>query len=131
MSDDYDVGYGKPPQQHRFKPGNQAAKGKKARVRQQTLSMPEIFEKALRTKRKIKRGDQVFTMDVADILVERLVLMMTTGTARELATIIAMLERYAPDVLTALPETLEVTYHRAEGSTVALPPANLWERPKP
>lgn len=81
MSDDYDVGYGKPPRQHRFKPGNQAATGRK-RKPTQGLSMPEIIKKALATKRKIKRGNEILAMPVAEILVERLIQAMPTAQPR-------------------------------------------------
>ncbi len=135
MSDDYEVGYGKPPRQHRFKPGNAAAKGRRKKVpsakADQPLSIPEILDRALRTKRKIKRGEQVLDMEVADILVERLVQTMTSGSARDLQYVINLIERFSPDALASTPKPLEVTYHRAEGSSVALPPADLWQESKP
>ena len=126
---DYPVGYGRPPRQHQFKPGNKAAKGRK-RATKQGLAIPEIISKALAGKRKIKRGVEVVDMRVADILVERLVQHMTTGSARDLATIVEMIERYLPEALASEPEQLEVTYHRAENSKVELPPADLWEGKK-
>ncbi|QGN55011.1 DUF5681 domain-containing protein [Novosphingobium sp. Gsoil 351] len=135
MSDDYDVGYGKPPRQHRFKPGNAAAKGRrrkkpKAVEADNPLSIPEILDRALRTKRKIKRGEQVLDMEVADILVERLVQTMTSGSARDLQYVINLIERFSPGALASSPKPLEVIYHHAEGSKVALPPADLWKEPK-
>jgi hypothetical protein len=126
MSDAYEIGYKKPPRQHQFKPGNQAARGRK-RKKQDGLSIPDIIGRALATRRKIKRGNEIIAMPVAEILVERLVQVMTTGTARDMAMIIGLLERYAPDLLTGQPETLTVRYHRAEGSTVSLPPSELWD----
>lgn len=129
MSDDYKVGYGKPPRETQFKAGNKAAKDRKT-PKKKALSLPEIFEKALRTKRKIKRGNAVIDMTVAEILSERLVQIMTSGTARELVQMVSLLERHAPDLMAAQSEPLELTYHRAEGSTVPLPPADLWKRDK-
>lgn len=129
MSDDYKVGYGKPPRETQFKAGNKAAKNRKT-PNKKALSLPEIFEKALRTKRKIKRGNAVIDMSVGEILGERLIQIMTSGTARELALMVSLLERHAPDLMAAQSEPLELTYHRAEGSTVPLPPADLWERNK-
>lgn len=129
MSDEYDVGYGKPPRQHQFKPGNKAAKSRKSAKK--ALSMPEILDRALRTRRKIKRGGQVIDMAVAEILSERLVQTISTGNPRELALVVGLIERYLPDALASTPEALEITYHRAEGSTVALPPADLWKGTKP
>ena len=52
---------------------------------------------------------------------------VTNGSPRDLMKIVEMLERYLPASLAAKPESLEVSYHRAEGSTVPLPPARLFE----
>ena len=131
MSDDYHVGYGKPPKQHQFKAGNQAARGKKRRKRKQGLSMPEIIDKALHTKRTIKKGGELLEMEAADVMVERLVQVMMSGTPRELVLMVSLLEKYTPDTLASAPEKLEVSYHRAEGSTVALPPKDIWEGDEP
>lgn len=129
MSDDYKVGYGKPPRETQFKAGNKAAKNRKT-PKKKALSLPEIFEKALGAKRKIKRGNAVIDMSVGEILGERLIQIMTSGTPRELILMVSLLERHAPDLMAAQSEPLEMTYHRAEGSTVPLPPADLWERNK-
>lgn len=123
------TGYCDPPPEHQFKKGNTAAKNRKT-PKKKALSLPEIFEKALRAKRKIKRGNAVIDMTVAEILSERLIQIMTSGTARELALMVSLLERHAPDLMAAQPEPLELTYHRAEGSSVPLPPADLWKRDK-
>lgn len=131
MSDTYEVGYGKPPKQHRFQPGNQAARGKRGKAKPKGLSIPDIIGRALSVKRKIKRGNEIIAMPVAEILVERLVQMMTTGSARDLTTIIALLERYSPDLLAGPAEEFAVRYHHAEGSTVPLPPADLWDNKRP
>lgn len=121
MSDGYEVGYKKPPRAHQFKPGNQAAKGPK-RKRKEGISIPEVLRKAISTRRQIKRGGEIVSMQVADILSERLVQAIVTGSAKEIAIIVALLDRYLPEVLAGEAETLEVTYHRAEGSKVPLPP---------
>ena len=125
MAENYEVGYGKPPREHRFQPGNQAARKRKAKTK--AIALPEIIDRALRTRRKVKRGDEVLSIPVAEILVERLVQMMTTGSARDLGMVVQLLERHLPDALAAPSETLDVIYHRAEGSRVALPPADLWQ----
>lgn len=124
MPEDYDVGYGKPPREHRFKPGNKAARKRKGKTR--AIALPDIIDRALRTRRKVKRGDQVLSVPVAEILVERLIQMMTTGSARDLGMVVQLLERYLPNALASAPETLEVTFHRAEGSMVVLPTDDLW-----
>jgi hypothetical protein len=125
MSDDYDVGYGTPPREHQFKKGNRAARQRKAKTK--ALSLPEIIDRALRTKRKVKRGGEVYSIPVAEILGERLIHTMTTGSARDLAMIVQLLEKYLPNALAAEAEKLEIIHHRADGSKVALPPADLWE----
>lgn len=127
MADDYEVGYGKPPRQHRFEQGNQAARKRKGKAN--PIALPRLIERALRTKRKIRRGEAVFSVPVAEILVERLIQTMTTGSARDLAMIVQLLERYLPDALASKGEPLEISYSRAEGSTVALPPNDLWRGP--
>ena len=133
MDDDESVGYGKPPRQHRFKPGNQAAaKGNRRRKkRANALALPEILDRALRSKRKIKRGGQVYTVPVAEIMVERLVQMLTTGSTRDVALVMQLTERYLPDALTRTQEVLEIVHTRAAGSNIELPPEDLWEVTKP
>lgn len=131
MSEDYPVGYGRPPREHRFKPGNQAAGKRNGQGKGKALSLPDIVDRALRTKRRIKRGDQVITLPVAEIMVERLIQAMVNGSAQDLTRIVAMLERYMPDTLAAETERLEVTYHRVDSSNVDLPPADLWDAEKP
>jgi len=128
MSDAYDVGYKKPPRQHQFQPGNQAARKRgRSKNKDETFSLAEILARALRAQRKIKRGDQIITMPAAEILIERLVQMMTTGTARDMLAIVTMIQQHLPQLLAAAPETLEIVHHRAEGSSVPLPSADLWE----
>lgn len=130
MSGGYEVGYKKPPVGSQFKPGNQAARGRKRKDANAGLSIPEVIGRALKTKRKIKRGNEIVSMPVSEILVERLIQMMTSGSARDLTLIVALLERYSPDLLASPPEVFEVRYHRAEGSKVALPSDDLWEVPE-
>jgi hypothetical protein len=126
VGDDYSVGYGKPPRQHQFKQGNQAARKRKGRTK--TFPIPDLLGQALRTKRKIKWGGVIKSASVAEIFVERLIQMITNGSPRDLAVIVQLLERYLPDALAGKPEVLEIIHHRAEGSNVALPPDALWDQ---
>lgn len=130
MSGAYEVGYKKPPVGSQFKPGNQAARGRKRKDAIAGLSIPEIIARALNTKRKIKHGNEIVSMPVSEILVERLIQMMTSGSARDLKSVVALMEKYSPELLAAPPEVFEVRHHRAEGSTVALPSGDLWEAPE-
>ena len=125
---DYEVGYGKPPKHSQFKPFNQAAKGRGSKKESKpTFSIGEILRNALSGKRKIKRGDSVVEMDVAKILVERLVQMMLNGSAKDMALVLGLLERHAPEILATATQELAITYHRANGSTVPLPTAEMWK----
>jgi hypothetical protein len=131
MSGDYEVGYKKPPVKNRFKPGNQAARSRRNRTDKPTgLSLAAILEKALRSNRKIKRGDHVIDMPVAEILVERLVQTITSGNARDLKMIMDLVQQHAPHVLAAPVERFAVRYHRAEGSSVPLPSIDQWHEEK-
>lgn len=120
MSDDYEVGYKKPPKKTQFGPGNRAAAGRGKRSKD--FSMPEILGRALNRTRKIKRGDRIVSMKASDIMVERFVSMMTTGSARDLVMMIGLIEKYAPHMLEQPAMKMMVTYHQAEGSSVPLPP---------
>lgn len=127
--DDEAIGYGKPPRQHRFKPGNQAA-AKRNRIKKKegnALALPVIIDRALRTKRKVKRGDQVYSVTVAEIMAERLVQMLTTGSARDLAVIMQLVEKHLPDALNRPQEVFQIVHTRAADSTIQLPPDELWE----
>lgn len=125
MSKDYEVGYGKPPRKHQFKPGNQAARGKK-KERSQTLSIPEILHEALNRRRKIKRGDQIVSMKAGEIMIERLVQMMVSGPSRDLTSILGMIEKHAPRLLEQQAMQMMITYQKADGSRIAPPPDDLW-----
>jgi hypothetical protein len=127
MSDDYDVGYGKPPKASQFKPGNNAARGR-GKAKPPTLSMSEIIERALSTRKTVRRGDQRVVMFTGEILVERLIGMATSGTPKEMIKLMELIERYAPKLLQQQQQTLAVTYHRAEGSQVELPSPELWKK---
>lgn len=125
MADDDIVGYGRPPREHQFKRGNQAARKRKGR--RKAIALPDLIDRALRSTRKVKRGETITSVPVAEILVERLIQTMTAGSARDLALIVQLLEKYLPDALAANSEALEIIYHRADGSNVPLPRADLWD----
>lgn len=129
MSEEKPVGYKNPPREHRFKPGNTAAsKGnRRAKKKANAIDLTVILDRVLRTKRKVKRGDKVYSAPVAEIMVERLVHTVTTGSPREVALVMQMIEKYLPDALTKTAETLEITLHRAASSAIPPPPDDLWE----
>lgn len=124
----YEVGYKKPPVKNQFKPGNQVARGRKRKSDKPAgLSIGEIIEKAMLARRKIKRGDRIIEMPVAEIMVERLIHTVTTGSARDLKMVIDLIQAHAPSLLAAPMQEFAVRYHHAEGSTVPLPPLELWK----
>lgn len=127
MSIDYEVGYGKPPKQHRFEKGNKAAKRRKASGKEPSFTMSEIVTKAMAQRRKIRRGDRIVDMRVAEILVERLIQMATTGSIHELARVLGLIDKHAAHLVAPPAQETHVTYHRAPGSNVTLPPPELWK----
>ncbi|MES2495988.1 MAG: DUF5681 domain-containing protein [Pseudomonadota bacterium] len=124
----YEVGYRKPPVKTQFQPNNKAAAKRKKRA--PSLSIPEILDQALNRRRKIKRGDQIVSMKAAEILIERFVQMMTTGSPRDLVMMLGLIEKHAPRFLEQQAAHMTVTYLKAEGSGIASPPADLWEDEK-
>lgn len=125
--DGHEVGYGKPPVHSRFKPGNRGRpKGSKKR----SFSLSEIITEAMTRRRKVRRGERVVSMQVAEIFVERLIAMATSGSPSEMTKVLTMIARHAPHLLSAPELEARITYHRAPGSEVELPPAHLWTAPK-
>jgi inactivated superfamily I helicase len=129
MPDDYEVGYGKPPTQHRFQAGNQAArkKGRSAKKRETVVTLASVVEDVMRAKRKAKRGDAVISLNMGEFLRERLIQMIMAGSSRDVLNAIQIMDRLMPQAPARESEPLEVYLHRAEGSQVALPPSHLWE----
>lgn len=133
MADDYEVGYRKPPAQHRFKPGNQAARkrGERGKKREPVVSLPSIIQDVMLAKRKAKRGDAVVKVTTAAMLRERLIGMIMSGTNRDVITALQIMERLLPPAPASDPEPLEIHLTRAEGSRVELPTHDLWQKPVP
>ena len=127
---DYAVGRGKPPRQHQFKPGNRAAAGRK-NSKKDGFSLADILAGAVTKKMKIRRGAEIVSLAAGEIMIERLVRIMTTGTPREMVLVLGLIERHVPQFLAAPPEVFRVEYVRAEGSTVELPTIDAWKGAKP
>lgn len=105
---EYEVGYKKPPRQYRFKSGNQMARGRTGR---RTPSIEKMLQRKLNQKVKVTRNGRVVSMSLVEALVERMVKLATTGTAREVAAMLHLIRDMAPNAL-ARPEdlSLRVTY---------------------
>jgi len=121
------VGYGKPPVHSRFKPGNP---GRPKGSRKRSFSLSEIISEAMTRRRKVRRGDRVVSMQVAEIFIERLISMATTGSPSDMTKVLTMIAKNAPNLLAAPEIEARITYHRAPGSNVELPPTDLWVAPK-
>lgn len=130
MSGDYEVGFGKPPKQHRFQKGNTMAKRRKGPAKEASFTMSEIITKAMTQRRRIRRGDRIVDMQVSEILIERLIQMATNGSARDAGYVLGLIERHAAHLVAPPVQETHFTYHRAPGSTVELPPAGLWKAPE-
>lgn len=119
----HEVGYGRPPVHSRFQPGNP---GRPKESKKRSFSLSEIITEAMGRRRKVRRGNRVVSMQVAEIFIERLISMATTGSATEMTKVLTMIGRHAPSLLAAPELEARITYHRAPGSKVELPPAHLW-----
>ena len=122
-SEEHKVGYGSPPVHSRFKPGNP---GRRKGSKKRSFSLPELITEAMKRRRKVRRGDHVVSMQVAEIFVERLITMATTGSPAEMTKVLSMIAKHAPHLLAAPELEARITYHRAPGSKIELPPAHLW-----
>ena len=79
---DYEVGYGKPPRAHRFKPGQSGNRLGRPRP------LPEIvdlFGKELKRKHTIIEGGQQVRIPMLQLLVKRLLQMAVKGDLRALS----------------------------------------------
>ncbi len=102
---DYEVGYKKPPKQHRFRAGNRMAAGGKGR---RTQSIEKLLQRKLNQKVKVSRGGCVVEIPLVEALVERMVKLATTGSAREVAAMLRLIKEMAPTALNR-PEDLNLT----------------------
>jgi hypothetical protein len=75
----------------------------------------------MQRKRRIKRGDRVSEASVEEILIERVAEMASRGSAREVMTMLALLDKARGDAPEREALHVSVTRHRAEGSKVQLP----------
>ncbi len=125
--EDYEVGYGKPPVHSQFKKGNP---GRPKGSSKRSFSMSEIIAEAMTRRLRIRRGDKIVSMQVGEIYAERLIAMATTGSHSDMAKLLTMIAKHAPHLLAAPELEAHITYHRAPGSKVELPPAHFWKGSK-
>lgn len=140
MSDDtddgagpgYNVGYGKPPVNSQFKKGQSGnPRGKRRDSGQKSSEEPfaETLRRVATRKRRVRCGENVEQLSALEVSLERLAVMASgNGTAKDTIIFLKLVAEYLPDLLKAPPPPISITYQRAPGSTVALPPADLYER---
>lgn len=126
MNGNYEVGYGKPPKQHQFQPGNK--KGGRTKGKEDApFDMSAIITKAMAKRLKIRRGDHIVGISLAELVYERLIQMAATGSAKDLAYILGLLDKHAAHLVVPPAQETRIVYHRAPGSTVELPALELWK----
>jgi Family of unknown function (DUF5681) len=86
-SDDYDVGYGRPPVRHRFKPGQSGNPKGRPKGRKK---MGTLLEAVLSERVSIREGDKVRRVPRAEAMVRMLVMKATKGDAKAFATLITL-----------------------------------------
>lgn len=125
LNGDYEVGHGKPPVAHQFKPGNPGpTKGQRARKKKAMMSMDDVVRDLLEKKVRVKRGGGTIRVGMKEVIISRLATMLTQGTARDMKLVLDLVKEYAPQAVADA--TLEIVLHRAAGSSVAAPPDALF-----
>lgn len=86
-SNEYDVGYGKPPIASRFKPGQSG--NKKGRPTEVALTLQDIEEKLLSETRTVRSGDKVMKMPTYEVLIHKQIELALKGDTRALKYLIS------------------------------------------
>jgi Family of unknown function (DUF5681) len=87
---DYRVGYGRPPEEHRFKPGNKAnpkGRGKKTRNRKVVIR-DVLFELV-----KVNEGGVEKQMPALEVVIKRLLAQALKGETKAVLTILGLAQR--------------------------------------
>lgn len=94
MSDDYEVGYRKPPKKNQFKKGqsgNPKGRPKKSRSR------ASLMEEELNRQITVKEGNKTITMTKSEAVVKQLVNKAIKGDARAAKVVLEHLEEIEPE----------------------------------
>ncbi len=94
MSDDYEVGYGKPPEHTRFKKGQS---GNAAGRPKGTKNFKTDFEEELRSRINVREGGASVTMSKQRALLKGLLAKALQGDSRAIATVTQLALRFSPD----------------------------------
>jgi hypothetical protein len=98
--DGHEVGYKKPPKEHRFKEGNQL--GKRSSVRKPP-TIEQLLQRKLNQKVAVARDGRTVKVPLLETLVDRLLTTAMSGTARDAIAIFNLIREIAPEAL-AQPE---------------------------
>lgn len=94
-SNDYAVGYGKPPEKHRFKPGQSGnPRGRPKGSRGVNTHVRKIMERSV----KIRRDGRVRKVQAIEALPEKALEQAAAGNSRALMQLISMYRSAVPDV---------------------------------
>jgi hypothetical protein len=87
---DYQVGYGRPPAEHRFKPGNRAnPKGRGKKTRNHKVLMRELLFEPV----TVNEGGEVKQMPALEVVLKKLLAQALKGDHRSALTIIGLAQR--------------------------------------
>jgi hypothetical protein len=83
---DYDVGYCRPPQHSRFKPGHKSCGGR----RRGSLNVRTLFDRAMKMKLSVHKGDKTVTMPALQAAIEKHTLKAVQGDDRAWGKVIEL-----------------------------------------
>lgn len=96
---DYDVGYGKPPAQHRFKPGQSGNRRGRPLGR---INIATALRDAVQQKRPVTVGGKPREMSTLDVMLRKQIEKAVAGDTKAFHAVVELLEAYAPDLLAAV-----------------------------
>jgi hypothetical protein len=95
---DYEIGYGKPPVKHRFKPGQSG--NRRGRPRD-SVNVATAVRNAAKQKRMVTVDGKQSEMTSLDIAVRRQFEKAVNGDTKAFQAVVFLVEAYAPEMLTA------------------------------
>lgn len=96
---DYDVGYAKPPAEHRFKPGQSGNRRGRPPGR---INIATALREAVQQRRSVMIGGKSREMSTLDIVLRKQIEKAVAGDTKAFHAVIELLEGYAPDLLVTM-----------------------------
>lgn len=93
---DYEVGYAKPPVEHRFKPGQSGNRRGRPTGR---VNIATALREAVQQKRPVTVGGKPREMSTLDVILRKQIEKAVAGDTKAFHAVIELLEGYAPDLL--------------------------------